>query len=188
MSNTPPDPRAGLLILVVGPSGAGKDFLLAAAQAELAGDIRFRFVRRDITRAAEAGGEEHRACTAAEFAAIRDAAGYALHWSAHGLEYGIPADIAGDLATGRVVVANVSRGTIAEAAARFVVRVLEITAPAPIRAARLAARGREASADIAARLAREVALPEGLDVVTVVNDATAAEGRAAVMAALTRAR
>jgi ribose 1,5-bisphosphokinase PhnN len=54
-------------------------------------------------------------------------------------------------------------------------------------AARLAARGRETAADIAARLAREVALPDGLDIERAMNDADVAEGVARVLAVLNRA-
>jgi ribose 1,5-bisphosphokinase PhnN len=54
-------------------------------------------------------------------------------------------------------------------------------------AARLAARGRESTADIAARLARDVVLPDGLDVERVMNDTDVAEGVARVLAALNRA-
>ena len=176
-----------MLVVVVGPSGAGKDTLMDQARAALAGDPGFRFVRREITRAAGAGGEEHIPVSEAEFEARCAAGAYALWWRAHGLGYGIPADIAGDLAAGRVVVANISRGRIGEAAARFPTLVLEITAPAEVLAARLSARGRETAADIAARLAREVALPEGVRVVRVVNDGTPDEGARRVLAALREA-
>jgi phosphonate metabolism protein PhnN/1,5-bisphosphokinase (PRPP-forming) len=169
-----------MLILVVGPSGAGKDTLLDGARAALP-DVRF--VRRVITRPAEAGGEDHEAVSDSVFAG-RD---FALQWRAHGLRYGIPADIAADLALGRVVVANVSRGVIAEAAVRFPVHVIEITAPPAILAHRLAARGRETAEDVAARLARSVALPAGVPVTRVMNDGSVAEGIARFVAALTQA-
>lgn len=176
-----------MLVAVVGPSGAGKDTLMGLARARLDGDARFRFVRRSITRPAEAGGEAHHAIDAAAFAAARAGGGFALWWEAHGLSYGIPRDIEADLAARRVVVANLSRGVLAEAAARYRLRVLNITAPAGVLAMRLAARGREAAKDIAARLAREASLPAGLDVAEVMNDATPEEGAARVLAALSRA-
>jgi ribose 1,5-bisphosphokinase len=118
--------------------------------------------------------------TEAEFVART----FALSWGAHGLRYGISADIADDLAAGRVVVTNVSRGVIAEAAQRFPVRVIEVTAPPEVLAARLSSRGRETSADIAARLARSVALPDGVQVETVINDSTLDTGTARFLAAL----
>jgi ribose 1,5-bisphosphokinase len=169
-----------MLILVVGPSGGGKDTLLGLARKALLSDPRFRFVRRVITRPADAGGEDHEAVTEAEFAGRE----HALQWRAHGLSYGIPVDIVASLDRGQVVVANVSRGVIAEAAARFPVRVLVVTAPAEALAVRLAQRGRETAADIAARLARDVALPDGVPVDTVVNDDTPEQGAARVIALL----
>ena len=176
-----------MLIAVVGPSGAGKDTLMAGARAAIAHDARFRFVRRAITRPAEAGGEDHEALSEADFAARHGAGGFALSWEAHGLRYGIPRDIEEDIGARRVVIANLSRAVLPEASARYRLRVLNITAPMEVLAARLAARGRESTADIAARLAREVALPDGLDVERVMNDAEVAEGVARVLAALNRA-
>jgi phosphonate metabolism protein PhnN/1,5-bisphosphokinase (PRPP-forming) len=176
-----------MLMPVVGPSGAGKDTLMALARARLDGDARFTFARRTITRPAEAGGEDHDPATREAFAAARKAGAFALWWEAHGLLYGIPREVEQDIAAGRVVLANLSRTVLAEAAARYRTRVLLITAPVALRARRLAARGREAAADIAARLAREAPLPEGLEVEEVANDATPEEGVARVMAALNRA-
>ncbi len=71
-----------------------------------------------------------------------------------------------------VVLANLSRTVLAQAAARYPFAVLEITVPPAILAGRLAARGRESAADITARLAREAPLPPGLRVLRVVNDTT----------------
>lgn len=103
------------------------------------------------------------------------------------MRYGIPADIGDDLARGAVVIANVSRGAIAEAASKFPVHVIEITAPPEVLAARLAARGRESAADVAARLARAVALPEGVRVTRVMNDGAVSDGIPLFVAAVTRA-
>ncbi len=164
----------GLLVLVVGPSGSGKDTLMMGAAQALAADARFRFVRRVVTRPATK--EDHEVTDAEGFAARRDAGGFAFHWEAHGLHYGIPADIAEDVRRGRAVVANVSRRMLADAAARFPAMAIEITAPDWLRALRLKKRGREAAADVTARLARVVPLPPGLPVFTIVNDGTIAQG------------
>jgi len=176
-----------MLVAVVGPSGAGKDTVMEGARAILGADPRFVFARRAITRAVDAGGEAHDAMTREAFEALRCAGGFALSWPAHGLLYGIPRAIESAMADGRVVVANLSRGVLGEAASRYPLRVLNITAPLPVLAARLALRGREDAADIAARLARESALPDALDIVTVMNDRSVADGVRAVCDVLNQA-
>lgn len=164
-------PAAGRLFLVVGPSGAGKDSLIAAARERL-DPSRFHFARRIITRPLDAGGEVHAEATAEEFIALETAGRFALSWRAHGLAYGIPRGIEAELAAGRGVVANVSRAVIAEARRRFPgLRVLLVTAPPQVLAQRLAARGRETVEAVEARLARAAyAEPQGPDVVRILND------------------
>ena len=49
-------PEGGRLVLVVGPSGVGKDTLIEAAKNLDLCDVRS--VKRDITRSADLGGEE----------------------------------------------------------------------------------------------------------------------------------
>jgi ribose 1,5-bisphosphokinase len=142
---------SGRLILVVGPSGAGKDTLLNFARQHLAQRAEIVFARRVITRLADTT-EDHEPVTEAEFA-NQD---FALSWQAHGLCYGIRQDIEADLAAGKQVIANVSRGIIAQAREKYPCFLIEITASPDILAARLAQRGRETEADIAARLARIV--------------------------------
>jgi len=167
----------GTFFPVVGPSGAGKDTLLDAVRAALAGDPRYLFVQRAITRPADAGGEAHRAVSAAQFAAEEAAGRFALSWRAHELAYGIPIEVEDALAAGRHVIANLSRAAVAEAAARYErLCVLHITAPPEVLRTRLAARGREDSEMQAARVARSAALPEGVAVVEIVNDDTVEAG------------
>lgn len=165
-------------VAVAGPSGAGKDTLLAGARALLAGDARIHFARRSITRPADAGGEEHEHLPDHAFAA----AGMLLEWRAHGWRYGIRR---AEAERAPVVVMSLSRTVLAQAAALHPLLVVEVTAPPEVLAARLAARGREDAGAIRARLAREAPLPAGLRVVPLVNDGTPEQG-AERLAALLR--
>jgi ribose 1,5-bisphosphokinase len=171
---------AGRLFAVVGPSGAGKDTLMAAAQAHRPDLV---MVRRVITRAPDAGGEDFDAVTEAEFLNRRDAGAFALWWQAHGLYYGIPASIDDALAEGRDVVFNGSRGVLSEASEKYPgLVVLLITASDAVLAERLAARGRESAADIAARLKRAAfALPAGLNIREIRNDGALEDAVQAVL-------
>lgn len=148
---------AGRLVLVVGPSGAGKDTLIAAGKAALGGDPRFVFPRRVVTRPAVAELEDHDSVSPEAFAAARTAGAFALDWEAHGLCYGLPARLVDDIAAGRIVVFNGSRAMVGAAQAKFPgTQVVLVEATAEVRAQRLAGRGRESAADVAARLSREV--------------------------------
>ncbi len=168
------------VIGVVGPSGVGKDTLMAAlADCE----PRLALIRRVITRPATAGGEDFEGVTEAEFAARCAAGEFVLDWAAHGLCYGIPAA----LPVGRDGLVNLSRSVLRQAAQVFGpgFTVLALQAAPEVLAARLLARGREDAATIAARLARRVdPLPEGLDVVTLDNSGPLALTVAAARAAL----
>jgi ribose 1,5-bisphosphokinase len=147
---------AGVLVLVVGPSGGGKDTLITRAREALVGDQRFSFPRRIVTREAVAELEDHDTIELEQFQKQKLRGAYALDWEAHGLHYALPASIDAALVAGRTVVANVSRKVIARAMEKYGrCEVLLITARPDVRAERLAKRGREMPEDIAARLARE---------------------------------
>ncbi|MGJ3647901.1 phosphonate metabolism protein/1,5-bisphosphokinase (PRPP-forming) PhnN [Sphingomonas sp. GlSt437] len=176
---------AGVFLPVVGPSGAGKDTLIDAARHQLVGDDRFHFVRRVITRPADAGGEQHVAATLATFGALEAAGGFALSWRAHDLAYGIPVSADGELANGRHVIANLSRGAIGAAVARYAaVCVLHVTAPAELLRARLTARQREDETSQGARLKRVAVLPDGVRVIEIVNDGSIELGAGRLLGAL----
>lgn len=178
----------GVLVLVVGPSGAGKDTLIDGARAALADDARFVFPRRVITRPADAGGEDHIAATPEAFDRTETAGGFLLSWRAHDLAYGVPASVGVDLAAGRCAVVNVSRTVIEDARARLQpVWILSVTADSETLKARLAARGREAEEGVAGRTARAAAFTvAGPDVVGIANTSSVAEGVQRFVEALRR--
>lgn len=178
--------KTGRLVLVTGPSGVGKDSLLDGARAALAGRDDYVFPRRYVTRAAGLGGEDYISVSETDFAAMAARGDFALHWPAHGLHYGIPASIDGDLAAGRQVVVNVSRAVIDQARAKYSgLLVLAINASPDVLRQRLLKRGRESAAEIAERLQRAAAYRlEGADVVTLNNDGPLADGIAAFVALL----
>lgn len=177
------------LILVVGPSGAGKDALMNGARERLADGGRFHFAQRVVTRPASAGSEDHESASPAEFHARKEAGDFLLWWGAHGLAYGIPRAVENHRRDGVAVVANASRGVI-ESARRDIapVGVVVVTAPPAVLAARLCDRGRETAADIHNRLHRIVPMVDDEGVRTVMNDASLDEGIARFVAALEELR
>ena len=177
----------GCLVLVVGPSGAGKDTLIRRAEAGLRSEARYRFPRRYITRPAGDPHEDHVALTEDEFRTREQAGEFSLVWRVHGLSYALPRTVDGLVADGRIVVANTSRTVVAEARSRFArIGVIQVTASEEALALRLAGRGRESPEDRTRRLKRLApALPAGGDVRTLVNEGPL-EGAAAAFVGLLR--
>jgi ribose 1,5-bisphosphokinase len=143
----------------MGPSGAGKDTLLAYARSRV-DPARVVFAHRYITRPAEMDAENHVALSAAEFHARQKSGFFALAWESHGFMYGIGSEIDLWRAHGLSVVANGARAAWPAAMQRYpdVMGIL-IDARADVRAHRLASRGREDAQDILTRLAREIIVP-----------------------------
>src|SRR5690554_3063113 len=152
-------PPPGCLFYLIGPSGAGKDSLIEYARERIGG-APVRFARRYITREADAGDEQHVAVSPTEFARMLESGLFALHWRANGLEYGIGVEIDAWLVAGLDVVVNGSRAYLDEAARRYpTLCPVLIKVSDEVLAERLIARGREAPAEIRARIARNRALP-----------------------------
>jgi ribose 1,5-bisphosphokinase len=181
-------PGAGAFVAVVGPSGAGKDTLIAEARRTLAGDAGLVFVRRVVTRPSGAF-EDHDTVAEEAFTRLEAERAFALSWRAHGLAYGVPVATVAVVASGAVAVCNLSRAAIAAARVRFrrTVTVL-VTAPDEVIAARLAARGRESAAEAGRRLAREATLQAGAVEFVIVNAGSPAEGGEKLVACLREIR
>ena len=169
--------KSGIFFFVVGPSGAGKDSLIDAAHAVLPSD-KFVFAQRTITRPHGSPGEDHEACTEAEFQTRLSQNGFLITWQAHGLHYGLSATLLEQMKQGRHVIANGSRAMVATLREKIPsLVVLEVSAPKNVLEKRLAARGREAPEDVARRMLRKVVdYPEGQRVIRVMNDGTLEDG------------
>jgi ribose 1,5-bisphosphokinase len=165
----------GRLILVVGPSGAGKDTLLGLAKTACADDRNVVFPRRVVTREASEA-EDNAQLSPDAFLKALARGEFAMHWEAHGHHYGLPRAIEDDICQGRTVVVNVSR-TVVDALRRAYadVVVIAITAPPEVLAERLAGRARGSDGKIEQRLGRAVDEATAEPDVTVLNVGNAEE-------------
>jgi ribose 1,5-bisphosphokinase len=146
----------GRLVLVVGPSGAGKDTLLSLAKAACTDDRNIVFPRRVVTRDASTS-EDNEQLSAEAFRESLARGDFAMHWEAHGHCYGLPRSVEDDIRAGRTVVVNVSRMVVdALRGAYACVVVVSITAPPQVLAERLAMRARGSDGQIENRLRRAV--------------------------------
>ncbi|WP_299687815.1 phosphonate metabolism protein/1,5-bisphosphokinase (PRPP-forming) PhnN [uncultured Tateyamaria sp.] len=177
----------GRLIAVVGPSGVGKDSVMAGIHDAMPG---LHLVRRVITRTPGLGGEDYDGVTMAQFDDMVANGAFAVHWGAHGLHYGVPVSVKYQLNRGADCLVNFSRSALAQAADAFPrLLVLNLTAAPATLARRLAARGRETEDDIEKRLLQaHKPLPPGLDVLHVANDGPLPETVARATALLQPAR
>ena len=163
----------GRLVLVVGPSGAGKDTLLGLAKAACADDRNIVFPRRVITREASAS-EDNEEVSAGTFQEALSRGEFAMHWEAHGHCYALWRAINDDIRAGRTVVANVSRTVISATRSAYadVVAVL-VTAPPNVLAERIALRARGSDGRLDQRLNRRVEDASAAPDVTIVNVSSA---------------
>jgi ribose 1,5-bisphosphokinase len=146
----------GRLVLVVGPSGAGKDTLIGLARAACADDGDIVFPRRVVTREASPF-EDNQQLSNEAFRQALARGDFAVHWEAHDHCYALPRTIDADIRAGRAVVANVSRAVVDQLRRGYAdVVVVSVTAPPDILASRLAARARGSDGGIDQRLRRIV--------------------------------
>jgi ribose 1,5-bisphosphokinase len=178
---------AGRLIYLMGASGCGKDTLLAYARERCGNRPGLVFAHRYITRPADAGGENHVALSADEFAARRRAGLFAIDWDSHGHSYGLGVEIDQWLAAGLTVVANGSRQHLPQVQQRFpdLVPVL-VEVSEPVLRMRLYQRGRETPAQIDERLRHhaEMAISAPDSSIVISNDRPLAQSGEAFVALL----
>ncbi len=167
----PSSATPGLLVYVVGPSGAGKDSVLAGLRNSPDADHRIVIAQRYITRPRQIGGERHVPLSEQAFLQHDQAGSFAMTWEGHGLHYGIGIEIEGWLKHGLTVLVNGSRAHLPEARRRFPdLKAVCISATPEIIATRLGRRRRESPEEVAERLHRNSALAAPRVHKSIVND------------------
>lgn len=182
---------SGRLVYVIGPSGSGKDSVLDYARTRLPAGSEVIFARRFITREPQPDGEQHIPLSTSAFERILAHGGFALHWTANGLRYGISREISLWMSLDFHVAVNGSREYLPTVLQLFPdALVVHITAPPETIRLRLIGRGRESEAGVEARLQRAaaLALPCGDDVLTIINDGTLAQAGEQLLQALASLR
>lgn len=146
--------KPGQLYYVIGPSGAGKDSIISALREQFVEDLVV--AHRYITRAADAGGENHVELSDDEFFIRYSRNMFAMSWQAHGMSYGIGQEVYQWMDAGLSVVVNGSRAYLDAARDLFGERLVPVVVSVnpEVLEARLRARGRESEAEIALRLQR----------------------------------
>lgn len=177
------------LIYVMGPSGAGKDTLLAWLRDHLPIASGVHFARRTITRATLPGDEQHHSVDVSAFLQLRQAGTFGLDWQANGLHYGIAHSQLTGHPAGDSVVVNGSRAYLARALENFPdMAVVHVTASLELLRRRLIGRGREDPAAVEARVMRAAAfrLPAGATSVEIYNDGSVREAGGELLRAVQR--
>ena len=145
----------GILVLVVGNSGSGKDSIISGVVKRFPPDFKsIHLTQRYITRPASET-EDNIAITPEIFKEMSRQKKFALEWHIYDLDYGIPIDIDEWLKIGHPVIVNVSR-TIVQKARRIYrnLLVVFIKVPFEITLQRVKERARESGKLLQERIQR----------------------------------
>ena len=161
----------GRLIVIVGPSGSGKDTLINWLSEKLALDENVMFARRTVTRNKDVSVEDHHSLSSEQFEAFARSGKFAVTWHAHGLRYGIPMHALAHVKSGGITIANGSRRALPQLAEMFgEIFVINLSVDRSTLATRLAARGREDTGQIQRRLDRiDTPIPSQFDMIQIDN-------------------
>lgn len=141
-------------ILIVGPSGAGKDTLLRAAKHHFAQVETLGFVKRYVTRPPD-NNEDNFYLDTAAFSILEQSSFFISSWHAHGNYYGIPRHQLLSENDKKTSIASISRSAVTDFERDGIKPVtITITASSDVLEQRLVARGREGLEKVQKRMQR----------------------------------
>ena len=145
----------GILFLMVGNSGSGKDTLIKAIIEQYPPDHKQILTpKRYITRPSSET-EDNIAITTEDFQKLSQKRKFAFEWHIYGLSYGVPLIIDEWLTSGHPVIINVSRKIVKEAREKYKnIKVIFLDVPFEISVKRLKDRGRESVNQLEQRIER----------------------------------
>ncbi|TDH36228.1 phosphonate metabolism protein/1,5-bisphosphokinase (PRPP-forming) PhnN [Pseudohoeflea suaedae] len=172
--------RRGCLIVIMGPSGAGKDSILSLARDRLEDCDDILFVRRSITRPLHEDSEDFEPLNDVEFDAGLKLGRFCFHWQANGLSYALPITMVDHLARGGVAVVNGSRAAYRHMHAVFAeTRAVLVRVEPSVLKERLRCRGREDADEIEARIERSATYLDAIVPDAVIDNSGSLEEAAA---------
>ena len=162
------------VVLVVGPSGSGKDSLLRGARQYFGEGGSLGFVRRYITRPPDES-EDNYYIDQTAFSLLKQLNFFISTWQAHGNHYGIPCHAlasSGSLKGYDLLLLSISRSAIVDFEQRHdTVTTIQIMVKEDVLRERLESRGRENNLEIRQRLERAQQTVVARDLITFDNSA-----------------
>jgi ribose 1,5-bisphosphokinase len=145
----------GILFLMVGNSGSGKDTLIRGIQEQFPPNLNKILVpQRYITRP-PSKSEHNLSISPRKYNKMAKKGKFALEWQIYGLDYGVPKVIEDWLESGHPVIVNVSRTVINDARDKYKnLKVIFIYVPFEVSINRLQERGREIGERLKERIER----------------------------------
>lgn len=160
------------VVLVVGPSGSGKDSLLRGAREYFGETGSLGFVRRYITRPPDSN-EDNYYIDPTGFALLKKLNFFISSWQAHGNHYGIPCHALGStdsVDSHDLLLLSISRSAIVDfEQIHDTVTTIQIKVKEDVLRERLKGRGRENDQEIQKRLERAKQLVVARDLITFDN-------------------